>query len=89
VEMLWKLSHDGSQTLPDGQDPVHRLTSSSCPPCSCRPPAACPDLPSAWAGIVAPHGVLPGIRVADKTPGGVTCIRLDASVLTCHSDKRD
>jgi hypothetical protein len=38
---------------------------------------------------VAPHGVLPGIRVADKTPGGVTCIRLDASVLTCHSDKRD
>jgi hypothetical protein len=30
---------------------------------------------------------LPGIRVADKTLNGVACIRLDASVVTCHSDK--
>jgi DDE family transposase len=41
----------------------------------------------AWAQIVARHGALPGIRVADKTLTGVTCIRLDASVVTCHSDK--
>jgi len=41
----------------------------------------------AWAGIAARHGALPGIRVADKTLDGVTCIRLDASVVTCHSDK--
>jgi hypothetical protein len=33
------------------------------------------------------HGSLPGVRVAGKTLGGVTCIRLDASVATCHSDK--
>ena len=41
----------------------------------------------AWAGIEARHGALPGIRVADKTLDGVTCIRLDASVVTCHSEK--
>jgi hypothetical protein len=41
----------------------------------------------AWAGIVARHGALPGVRVADKTLDGVACIRLDASVVTCHSDK--
>jgi hypothetical protein len=41
----------------------------------------------AWAGIAARHGALPGIRVADKVLDGVTCIRLDASVVTCHSDK--
>ena len=41
----------------------------------------------AWAAAVARHGALPGIRVADKTLAGVTCIRLDASVVTCHSDK--
>jgi hypothetical protein len=41
----------------------------------------------AWAGIEARHGTLPGIRVADKVIEGVTCIRLDASVVTCHSDK--
>jgi hypothetical protein len=38
----------------------------------------------AWAGIEARHGTLPGIRVADKVIEGVTCIRLDASVVTCH-----
>ena len=39
----------------------------------------------AWAGIAARHGAIPGIRVADKMLDGVTCIRLDASVVTCHS----
>jgi hypothetical protein len=41
----------------------------------------------AWAQIAARHGALPGIRVADKVLDGVTCIRLDASVVGCHSDK--
>jgi len=41
----------------------------------------------AWAAAAARHGALPGIRVADKTLDGVTCIRLDASVVTCHSGK--
>jgi hypothetical protein len=41
----------------------------------------------AWAGVVARHGAIPGIRVADKTMDGVICIRLDASVVTCHSDR--
>jgi hypothetical protein len=41
----------------------------------------------AWAQIVARHGAIPGVRVADKVLAGVTCIRLDASVVTCHSDK--
>ena len=42
---------------------------------------------AAWAGIAARHGALPGVRIADKVLDGVTCIRLDASVVTCHSDK--
>jgi hypothetical protein len=41
----------------------------------------------AWAAAITRHGALPGVRVADKTLAGVTCIRLDASVVTCHSDK--
>jgi hypothetical protein len=41
----------------------------------------------AWAGIEARHGAIPGIRIADKVLEGVTCIRLDASVVACHSDK--
>jgi hypothetical protein len=41
----------------------------------------------AWAGVAARHGAIPGVRVADKLLGGVTCILLDASVVTCHSDK--
>jgi hypothetical protein len=41
----------------------------------------------AWQAAVARHGALPGVRVADKTLAGVTCIRLDASVVTSHSDK--
>ena len=42
----------------------------------------------AWAEIAARHGALPGVRVADKVLEGVTCLRLDASVVTCHSDKQ-
>jgi len=41
----------------------------------------------AWAAAVTRHGALPGIRIADRTLAGVTCIRLDASVVGCHSDK--
>jgi len=38
-----------------------------------------------WAGIEARHGAIPGIKVAGKTLDGVTCIRLDATVVTAHS----
>jgi hypothetical protein len=41
----------------------------------------------AWAQAVARHGKLPGVRVADKTLEGVTCIRLDATVTPAHSEK--
>ena len=41
----------------------------------------------AWAAIETRHGALPGVRVADKMLEGVTCLRLDASVVACHSDK--
>jgi hypothetical protein len=41
----------------------------------------------AWAGIEARHGALPGVAMADKVLEGVTCLRLDATVVTCHSDK--
>jgi hypothetical protein len=41
----------------------------------------------AWAGIEARHGAIPGIAVADKTLAGVTGLRLDATVVPCHSDK--
>jgi hypothetical protein len=41
----------------------------------------------AWAQAIARHGALPGVRVADKVLHGVTCIRLDATVVAAHSDK--
>jgi hypothetical protein len=41
----------------------------------------------AWAQVVARHGALPGVRLADRTLDGVTCIRLDATVTFAHSDK--
>jgi hypothetical protein len=41
----------------------------------------------AWAAIVARHGALPGVQIADRALEGVTCIRLDASVVPAHSDK--
>jgi len=42
----------------------------------------------AWAQVVARHGALPGIRLADKTLDGVVCIRLDATVTLAHSGKQ-
>jgi Transposase DDE domain group 1 len=41
----------------------------------------------AWAQVTARHGGLPGVRVADRTLEGVTCIRLDATVVPAHSEK--
>src|SRR4249920_171721 len=41
----------------------------------------------AWAQVTARHGALPGVRLADRTLDGVTCIRLDATVTAAHSDK--
>ena len=41
----------------------------------------------AWAHGTARHGALPPVRVADRRLEGVTCIRLDATVVTAHSDK--
>jgi len=41
----------------------------------------------AWAAIEARHGTLPGVPIADKVLEGVICLRLDASVVPCHSDK--
>ena len=42
---------------------------------------------AAWAAIEARHGAIPGLAVADKTLNGVTGLRLDATVVPCHSDK--
>jgi hypothetical protein len=42
---------------------------------------------TAWAGIEARHGALPGIAIADRVLDGVTCIRLDATVVPAHSGK--
>ncbi len=41
----------------------------------------------AWAQGAARHGTLPGVRLADKTLDGVTCVRLDATVTFAHSGK--
>jgi hypothetical protein len=41
----------------------------------------------AWARGTARHGTLPPVQVADRKLGGVTCIRLDATVVPAHSDK--
>jgi hypothetical protein len=41
----------------------------------------------AWQAIVARHGAIPGVQIADKALEQVMCIRLDASVVTAHSDK--
>jgi hypothetical protein len=42
----------------------------------------------AWAAVEARHGALPGVAVADKTLAGVTGLRLDATVVPCHSIRR-
>jgi hypothetical protein len=41
----------------------------------------------AWAQGIARHGGLPPVAIADRKLDGVTCIRLDATVVTAHSDK--
>ncbi len=41
----------------------------------------------AWERGIARHGGLPPVKVADRRLEGVTCIRLDATVVTAHSDK--
>ena len=41
----------------------------------------------AWAHGIGRHGGLPPVRVADRRLEGVACIRLDATVVTAHSDK--
>ena len=41
----------------------------------------------AWAQVIARHGMLPGVRLADQVLEQVTCIRLDATVTAAHSDK--
>ena len=41
----------------------------------------------AWTQVTARHGQLPPVRVADRQLAGVTCIRLDATVVPAHSDK--
>jgi hypothetical protein len=42
---------------------------------------------AAWEGIVARHGTMPGVRIADKVLDDVICIRLDATVTPACSDK--
>jgi hypothetical protein len=42
----------------------------------------------AWTQIEARHGALPGVAIADKVLEGVTCLRLDATVVACHSEKQ-
>ena len=41
----------------------------------------------AWPQVIARHGQLPPVQVADRRLEGVTCIRLDATVVPAHSDK--
>jgi hypothetical protein len=43
----------------------------------------------AWGQGIARHGKLPGVRVADKTLEGVTCILLAATVSFAHSQTRN
>jgi Transposase DDE domain group 1 len=43
---------------------------------------------AAWAAAEARHGAIPGIAIADKTLDGVICLRLDATVVACHSEKQ-
>ena len=41
----------------------------------------------AWTQAAARHGQLPPVQVADRQLTGITCIRLDATVVHAHSDK--
>jgi hypothetical protein len=42
----------------------------------------------AWQAAMTRHGALPGVAIADKVLEGVTCLRLDATVVTCHRQGR-
>jgi hypothetical protein len=42
----------------------------------------------AWAQGIARHGALPPVRVADRKLAGVTCVRLDATVVHACSPAR-
>ena len=39
----------------------------------------------AWLQVMARHGQLPPVQVADRQLTGITCIRLDATVVPAHS----
>jgi hypothetical protein len=39
----------------------------------------------AWSQVTARHGQLPPVQVADRHLTGITCIRLDATVVPAHS----
>ena len=41
----------------------------------------------AWSQVTARHGQLPPVQVADRQLTGITCIRLDATVVHAHSGK--
>jgi hypothetical protein len=41
----------------------------------------------AWSQAIERHGQLPAVQVADRQLSGITCIRLDATVVFAHSDK--
>jgi hypothetical protein len=41
----------------------------------------------AWSQVTDRHGQLPPVQVADRQLTGITCIRLDATVVPAHSDK--
>jgi hypothetical protein len=41
----------------------------------------------AWSQAEARHGQLPAVRIADRQLTGITCIRLDATVVPAHSGK--
>jgi hypothetical protein len=41
----------------------------------------------AWSQVIARHGQLPPVPVADRQLTGITCIRLDATVVPAHPDK--
>jgi hypothetical protein len=41
----------------------------------------------AWSQAAARHGQLPPVQVADRQLAGITCIRLDATVVPAHSGK--
>jgi hypothetical protein len=39
----------------------------------------------AWSQVIARHGQLPPVQVADRQLTGITCIRLDTTVVPAHS----